>query len=286
MKPTQARGASPRRIVTVRRSVLALTIAATAAVIVLALGGSLAGSLSGAAAESATNASRMLAGIVAIASGAAYLLWSAGRRQLGGALFAGSALMAAAWLALVASRAPSRAIQPLLASDRAQLEEREIDGERWVEHPSLGFRLPQPSVALAPAEEMVREAESRSGAGWRDAHHLWAFESEDHSVSVVLDLSRAPSTDRDLLEARAEAAIAPLRAQGLEVELDTPEAREGCGEARFDATLPQGGRVAGRVWSFEDRRSHRAFHLVATIVAPEGAQAAEYLDAIEIPCAR
>lgn len=264
--------------------ILALTIAATAAVIVLALGGSLASSLSGAAGESATNASRMLAGIVAIVSGAAYLLWSGGRRQLGGALIAGAALMAAAWLALVASRAPSRAIQPLLASDRAQLEEREIEGERWVEHPSLGFRLPQPSVALAPAEEMVREAESRSGAGWREAHHLWAFESEDHSVSVVLDLSRAPSTDRDLLEARSEAATAPLRAQGLEVELHT--SGEGCGEARFDATLPQGGRVAGRVWSFEDPRSHRAFHLVATIVAPEGAEGAEYLDAIEIPCTR
>lgn len=276
------RSAPPRH--TAREVVLALTIAATAAVIVLALGGSLAGSLPGRAGESAASASRMLAGVVAIASGASYLLARRGKRLLGVALAAGTTLMAAAWLALVASRAPSEARPPLLVSDRAQLEEQEIGGERWVVHPTLAFRLPQPAVALAPSQEIVDESAARSGPGWREEHHLWAFESEDRSVTVVLDLSRAPSTEAGALRARVEAAIAPLRAQGLEVELATSDAGAGCRGARFDAALSSGGRVDGRAWAFEDPRTHRAFHLVATIVAPEGADGRDYLDAVVVPC--
>ncbi|AKF10651.1 hypothetical protein DB32_007800 [Sandaracinus amylolyticus] len=266
---------------------LALTIGATAGVIVGALGGSIADGLVGRAAESATSASRLLAGIAAFAAGGAYLLGAAGHRRAAILLASGASIGVATWLVVVASRAPVRAALTLLESDRAGLEVVEVEGRSWVAHRTLGFRLPQPSVALAPAEDIVRETSDRAGPGWRDVHQLWAFESSDRAVTVTLDLTRADDVSLDALDARARAAAGPLRAQGIEVEAqDARSEGARCGSARFGAALEHGGRVEARVLAFEAPTSHRAFHLVATIVGPAGADAREYLDEIVVPCGR
>ncbi|UJR85942.1 hypothetical protein [Sandaracinus amylolyticus] len=276
-----------RRVVDLRRMMLALTIGATAGVIVGALGGTIADGLVGRAAESATSASRLLAGIAAFAAGGAYLLGSTGHRRAAILLASGASVGIAAWLAVVAARAPGRAALALLESDRAGLEAVELEGRAWVAHRTLGFRLPQPSVALSPAEEIVRETSERAGPGWRDAHRLWAFESSDRAITVTLDLTRAEDASLEALDARARAAAGPLRAQGIEIEAQDAR-REGarCGSARFGAALAHGGRVEARVLAFEAPSSHRAFHLVVTIVGPEGADARAYLDEIVVPCDR
>jgi hypothetical protein len=234
----------------VRLAWLAATLGATAGVVVLAIGASLADALPpGAAAESALAASRMLAGVVAIAGGGGLLLARTGRRRLGLALHAGAAAIAVAWIAFVSMQVPDRAPLLLLPSDREGLEEVEIDGRRWVAHRTLGFRLPQPTVALAPSEEIVRGAAEASGPGWADAHQLWAFESEERALTVSIDLSRAASIDRSAIARVRDANVGPVDGDDERGEVRLGER---CGVASFGASLPRDGRVDGRVFAFED----------------------------------
>lgn len=204
------------------------------------------------------------------------------RRHIAVALAIGTTVAVSLLVLVVASRAPALA---LLDSDRAALDLVERDGRAWVEHPALGFRLPQPSVALAPSEDMERETSERAGPGWRETHQLWAFESAERAVSVTLDLTRAEDLSLEAIDARASAAAAPLRAQAITVAAERAR-DEGakCASARFGAPLAHGGRVEARVFAFEDPRSRRAFHLVVTIVGPEGLDAREYLDEVVVPC--
>ncbi|MDQ3034972.1 MAG: hypothetical protein M3Y87_21365 [Myxococcota bacterium] len=269
----------------VRRMFLALTLGATVAVIVGALGASISSSLVGRSAESALSVSRTLAAFAGLAAMGTYLLAGLGRRHTALALMGIAGAIVVAWLAWMAARAPHRAPMVLLESDRAGLEEVVIDGERWVAHEGLGFRLPQPSVALAPSEAIVRETLAVAMPGWAEAHELWAFESPDRALTVTIDLTRADDVDVASLRRVLEGATGPLRAAGHDVETSAPViARGGCGSARFGADLPNEGRVEGRVLAFEEPRSHRAFLLTITIVGPAGAQARDYLDEVVVPC--
>jgi len=264
---------------------LALTVGATVAVVVAALGESLASSLAEPAAQSARAGSRTLAAFAGLAALGAYLLAGTGRKHTALALTGIAGAIVIAWVGFVAARAPRRAPLVLLESDREGLAEVAIDGERWVVHEGLGFRLPQPSVRLTPSEAIVRDTIDAAMPGWVDAHQLWAFESEERALTVTIDLSRAESIDVATLRRVLEGASGPLRAAGHEVETTAPTLeRGGCGSARFGASLPNDGRVDGRVLAFEEPRSHRAFLLTITIVGPAGAEAHDYLDEVVVPC--
>lgn len=269
---------------TFRRMFLALTIGATVGVIVAALGASLAESLPRGA-ESALATSRALAMFAGMAAMSSYLLAGTGRRHTALALLGIAGAIVVAWIVWMTTLAPRGAPLVLLESDRVGLEERTIDGERWVAHPGLGFRLPQPSVALAPSEAIVRETMEVAPPMWERSHQLWAFESETRSLTVTIDLSRIEEIDAASMRRVLDAAIAPLRAAGHEVDASAPSVEQGgCGSVRFGAALPNEGRVEGRVLAFEDPRSHRAFLLAITIVGPAGADARDYLDEVVVPC--
>lgn len=272
-----------------RRAVIALTLGATAGVVIAALGAEAASGLPERAVGGALAASRLLAAIGGVATAAAYVLVGEGRRHTALALIGIAGGLALSWLAWIASQAPSRPMLTLLESDREGLEEVTIDGERWVAHRTLGFRLPQPDVQLAPSEAIVRETAEAGGAAWAEAHQLWAFESEDRALTVTIDLSRAEEVDEEALERLLHAASVPLRGEDGARDVDTSGPtieRGGCGTASFGADLSSEGRVEGRLFAFEDPRSHRAFHLAITVVGPRGARADEYLRAIVVPCER
>lgn len=269
-----------------RRTVIALTLGATAAVVVAVIGASLAAQLPGGAGESALFASRLLAAIAAVATAGGYVLAQMGRKRAGIATFAAGTAIVVAWIGFVATHVPDRPALVLLESDRGGLEEVTLDGQRWVAHHTLGFRFPQPEVALVPDEEIVRDTIARGGAGFADSHQLWAFATEDGALTVVIDLSRAERVERASLARLLDAISGPLRTapEARDAQASEVEIRDGCGSASFGAAIGRRGRVDGRVLAFEDPRSHRAFHLAITIVGPESAQARVFLDAIVVPC--
>lgn len=270
----------------IRHAVIAATVGATAAVVVAIVGASVAGGLDGGAAEGALTASRFLAGIAGIGGAASCWLALRGRRIASLATSAIATALVITWIGLVSGRARERSPLVLLESDRAGLEEIEVGGERFVAHPTLGFRLPQPDVALLPNEEIVRESVEQGGLEFAERHQLWAFGTEDQSLTVVLDLSRADRVDRESLARLRDAVIGSvLGSGGSGVERGELE-MEGrrCGSASYGAALGGGGRIDGRVFAFEDPRSHRAFHLAITIVGPAQAHARDYLGEVLVPC--
>ena len=266
------------------RAVLGLALGAAVGVVVLAVGAAVADRLEGAAAEEAHAAARSLAAVAGLAAALGHELLRRGRRDAALALGVGSSLLVAGWVALVGGHGRARPAATLLESDRDGLEAAEIDGLRWVRHRTLGFRLPQPDIALEPSPAIVDQTMAHGTAEWADRHQLWAFETADRSITVVLDLSRAEAVSRDALERLRAASALPLEAAGHRVDRGPLRMDHGCGSARFGAALPRGGRLEGRVLAFQDVRSHRAFHLVATIAGPASAAAGEYLDRIVVPC--
>jgi hypothetical protein len=280
-----------------RRLIPALTLGATAAVLAGALGMKLAEGLPGQAGESARVASQLVAGIAGLTVGGGFLLARVGRSGPGLTLLGTGALVVAAWLALVAARMPAGPRVGLLPGDRAGLVLVELEGARWAAHPTLGFRLPQPALALVPAPELVEETALRAGPSWAEAHQLWAFEAEDRSVTVTLDLTAVPAVRPEDLVSHAEVAAGALGAaarteDGAGIRVDPLRMRaEECGVAGFGGALEGGGRVDGRVLGFrapghrQDAPRGRAFHLVVTVVGPSGAGPGDFLDGIVVPCA-
>jgi hypothetical protein len=261
-----------------RRRVIAVTVAATAAVVVLAIGESLGGAVDEGARGSAVAAGRGLAVVAGLATAIAIVLAQSGRRWPAIALAGGAALLVAMWVAFVSVAAPrDGGAPPLLESDRAGLEDVEVEGRHWLAHRTLGFRLPQPPIAMRPSDAIVNETLARAGVGFAEVHQLWAFASEGHDLTVVIDLARTERTDVERVLESNTASI-----DGVE---QTPIRREGrCASGSFGADLGGGGRLEGRVFGFEDPRSHRAFHLTITIVGPISAGAAEFLEEVVVPC--
>lgn len=270
----------------IRHGVIAVTVGATAVVVVAVVGASVADGLDGGAAEGALTASRFLAGIAGIGAAASCWLALQGRRMASLTTSVIATALVITWIGLVSGRARDATSLPLLESDRAGLEEIEVDGERYVSHRTLGFRLPQPDVALIPNEEIVADSVEQGGVEFAERHQLWAFGTADQSLTVVLDLSRAEGVDRASLSRLRDAVIGSvLGSGGRGVDRGELEMHEGrCGSASYGAALGEGGRIDGRVFAFEEPRGHRAFHLAITIVGPAQANARDYLGEVLVPC--
>lgn len=226
-----------------------------------------------------------LAGVVGMAVAMATLLVSGPRRLAGALLYLVAALAGGAFLVWAGGRVPARPALVLSASDRADLREyHDALGRRGVEHPTLAFRLPHPTLALETSTEIADEMRTAAAPGWIDAHQIWAFETRDHGVSVVVDLSRAEHADRAALTAFDRAIGGPLEAAGHAVTRRAVDGDDGCLREPFAAALTNGGRVDGALFVFD--QGARALRLVVTVVSDGSGDWASWIDEVSLGCER
>lgn len=222
--------------------------------------------------------------LAALGVGMAVALAMAGRRGAAIAAIGGTgAVVVAAMIAAGGRGARDVEVLPLLESDRAQLETIEEGEVRVAMHPTLGFVLPHPPIALVPSEAIATETAAAASPEWRAGHQLWAFETEDRSVTFVADLSRTEHASRDSLAGLLEAVTGPLGRAGHRVRAEDVVERERCVSQAARVELTSGGHVDARLFAWEDPLSHRAFHLAITVVsADEGWDT--YLGLVAVPC--
>jgi hypothetical protein len=270
----------------VRRAFLAVVVGVTAALLVGLVAESLAAELLQPARDGVRTMGLSLAAIVGIGASGATLLVASGRRGQGLGLYALVSVAAVAFFVWIGGRIPPRARLVLAASDRAELREfhDEAAGLRGIEHPTLGFRLPHPTLALSPSREIADEMRAAAAPGWADAHQIWAFETPDHGVSVMIDLSRAEAADAASLEALAHSVTGPLEAAGHRVERDAPTGPPGCMREGMRAALTNGGRVAGVLFTLA--QGSRAFRLVVTVVSDGSGDWARWTHDVTLACER
>lgn len=270
----------------VRRAFLAVIVGVTAALLVGLVTESLAAELVSPARDGVRTMGLSLAALVGIGASGATLLVASGRRGAGLALYGGVSLAAVAFFAWLGGRIPARARLVLAASDRAELREFHDEGAdvRGIEHPTLGFRLPHPTLALSPSTEIADEMRAAAAPGWADAHQIWAFETSDHGVSVMIDLSRAESADRASLDTLARSVTGPLEAAGHSVERDDPSGAPGCMREGMHARLTNGGRVDGVLFTLT--QGSRDFRLVVTVVSDGSGDWAGWTRDVSLACER
>ena len=269
-----------------RRGFVAVMVGLTAALLVGLTSISLADAIGGANGAAIQTMGISLGGVVGMATAMATLLVLGARRRVGIALYALATLLAVAFITWASGRVPPAPSLVLSASDRAALREFH-DGsqpERGIEHPALGFRLPHPTLALEPSDEMESEMRASAAPAWVDAHEIWAFETHDHGVSVVIDLSRSEHADRDSLDALDRAVTGPLSAGGHTVERAEPSGNPGCLRERITARLANGGRVDGALFTFDD--GARSLRLVVTVVSDGAGDWASWIDDVSLRCER
>ncbi len=229
-----------------------------------------------------------LAALVGIGTASAFLLARAGHRRSGLALFALLSLLSVGFVGWVSSRIPPRPVLVLAASDRGELREfhdaSEGEERRGIEHPSLGFRLPHPTLALSPSQQIEDEARTVMAPGWAEQHEMWAFETADHGVSVMVDLSRAESADRASLAAFETAVSGPLEAAGHAVTRHPVTGETGCLREPFEARLTNGGRVDAVLFAFDE--GTRSFRLVVTVVSDGSGDWATWIEGVSLACER
>jgi len=267
-----------------RHTVTAVAVGATAAVLVGSVCLSVAHSMPERHVASATTAAMALTAVAAIAITMATLALRRGQLRPAAAITLGTSALVGMWITAVVPQMSPRSEMTLWPSDRHGLQVRDIDGDAWVVHESLGFRWPQPQLRLLPSEEIVNDTLANAGPGWREMHHLWAFEAEGRAVTVVFDLTRIPSVNEEALRQLQEAVVGPLRARGYEANLSPVRMRGRCGYGSFGAQRAGGPRVDGRVFSFEESSSQRAFHLTVTVVGPAHAAGAAFVEGVQVPC--
>ena len=249
-----------------RRGFIAAVVGVTAALLVGLTSTSLADEIGGSTGRAIQTMGISLGGIVGVAITAATLLIRGTRRRFGMALYAAATIVAVVFLAWASRRVPARPTLVLSASDHAELREyHDASGIRGIEHPVLGFRLPHPTLALEPSTEMRDEMRAAAAPGWAEAHEIWAFETHDHGVSVVIDLSRAEHAEHASLAFFDRAITGPLEAAGHTVERGDPSGVDGCLREPFTAQLTNGGRVDGMLFVFDE--GPRSLRLVVTVVS-------------------
>lgn len=267
-----------------KRAGAALVLGVTAALLVALTTTSLAVDVPPRVSAAISSMGLSLAALVGIGTASAFLLATTGRRRGGLALFSALSLLAVGFVAWVSSRIPDRPVLVLSASDRAELREFHEGEERGIEHPTLGFRLPHPTLALSPSQQIEDETRNVMAPGWSDQHEMWAFETADQGVSVMIDLSRTEASDRASLVALETAVTGPLEAAGHAVSRHAPTGENGCLREPFEARLDNGGRVDGALFTLVE--GTRSFRLVITVVSDGSGDWATWIEDVSLACER
>jgi hypothetical protein len=271
-----------------KRAGAAIVVGATAGLLVALITTSLAADVPPRVSGTIASMGLTVAALVGLGTAGAFLLVRTGKRNPGLALFALVSLASVGFVGWVSSRIPPRPVLVLAASDRAELREFHDahDGEdrRGIEHETLGFRLPNTTIALLPSQQIEDETRTVMGPGWADQHEMWAFETADHGVSVMIDLARAESADRASLDALETAVTGPLEAAGHAVTRHSVTGAPGCLREPFDAHLDNGGRVDAVLFAFEEQG--RSFRLVVTVVSDGSGDWAGWIDDVSLACER
>ena len=260
-------------------------VGVTAALLVGLASVSLAREIGGSAAPAIETMGVSLAGVVGMASALATLL-VARRRGVGIALYAISLVIGVGFLVWAGRRVPVAPTLVLSPSDRTPLREfhDETSDLRGIEHPALGFRLPHPTLALEPSAELEEETRRVAAPGWLEAHQIWAFETHDRGVSIVIDLSRAEHADSAALASFDRAVTGPLEAGGHRVERAAPAGSSGCLRESFHAQLTNGGVVDGCLFAFDE--GVRSLRLVVTVVSDGAGDWAGWIEGASLACER
>lgn len=269
-----------------RRAFVAVMVGVTAALLVGLASVSIAQGIDGSNGPAIQRMGISIGGIAGVATTVATLLLLGGtHRRIAIALYGGASLLAVAFLIWASGRVTPRPTLVLSASDRAELREfHDDDGVRGIEHPTLGFRLPHPTLALEPSEEIEGETRLVAAPNWAEAHEIWAFETRDHGVSVVIDLSRAEHADRASLDAFDDAVTGPLDRAGHTVTRQAPHGANGCLREDFTAQLSNGGHVDGVLFTFDE--GARSLRLVVTVVTDGTGDWAQWIDDVSLACER
>jgi len=269
----------------IRRAFVASMLGVTAALLVGLASVSIADAIGGGQGAAIERMGISTGGVVGVLATLATLLFVGGHRRVGTALFAVLVVIGVGFLAWAGGRVPPRPTLVLSASDRVGLRELHDAGFEGSEHPTLGFRLPRaPDHTLAASDEIEREMRAASAPGWSDAHQIWAFETPDRAVSVVVDLSRVETADRDSLARFDRAVTGPLEAAGHRTTRRDPEGHDGCWRERFAGELTSGGHVEGALFAFDDR--DRALRLVVTAVSGDASAWSRWVDGVSLACER
>ncbi len=199
----------------------------------------------------------------ALAFGAS-LLHARGARTPARVAGATAALVVVAACGLVTWSSLETRVATLSASERGDLDERNVDGApRWV-HPTLGFSISAPE-GLSPAPDVQRELAERAGdASWAEAHCVWAWRGDE--TEIIVELTRAPAVSREVLRQAADQVGAQLEGTGHVRERHAGSTTS----AELEATVPGGGHVLSRILLF--RHGDRAYRLLVTVVTRETAR--------------
>ena len=266
IQPPEVEESRSNEPLVIRRGFAAAMIGVTAALLVGLSATSLSDAIGGSTGPAIRTMGISLGGIVGVAIAAATLLFFAKHRRAGSALYVAATIASVLFLAWASQRVPARPTLVLSASDREPLREyHDASGMHSIEHPTLGFRLPHPTLALEPSTEIADEMRAAAAPGWTDAHEIWAFETRDHGVSVMIDLSRADHADHASLAAFDRAITGPLVAAGHTVERGDASGDDGCLREPFTAQLTNGGRVDGALFVLDE--GARSLRLVLTVVS-------------------
>jgi hypothetical protein len=271
-------------MINARRAGAALVLGVTAALMVGLTTASLAADVPPRVAGAISSMGLLLAALVGIGAASAFLLVVSGKRNAGLAIFGVVSLASVAFVAWVSSRIPDRPVLVLAASDRAELREFHEGDVRGIEHETLGFRLPNPTLALTPSTQIEDETRAVMAPGWDEQHEMWAFETADHGVSVMIDLSRTEAADRTALSSFETAITGPLEAAGHAVTRHDATGETGCLREPFEARLTNGGRVDGALFTFTE--GARSFRLVVTVVSDGTADWSAWLSDVSLACER
>jgi hypothetical protein len=268
-----------------RRGFVAAMVGVTAALLVGLSATSIAGDIGGATGPAIQTMGISLAGIVGVMLSAATLFVLGKRRTFGVALYGGGTLLGVLFLFWASGRVPARPTLVLSASDRGDLREyQDALGVHGIEHPTLGFRLPHPTLALSPSTDIGDEMRAAAAPGWAEAHQIWAFETRDHGVSVVIDLSRAAHADRAALEAFDRAITGPLATNGNTVEHAELVGDPGCLRQPFTGHLANGGQVDGALFVMD--HGTRSLRLVVTVVSDGTGDWQRWIGDVTLACER
>ena len=268
-----------------RRAGAATVIGVTAALLVGLVSTSIADELPARIANAVRLMGLSLAGLIGMGTAVATLLVSGGRRRAGLSLYATVSLASIGFVTWAAARIPERPSLVLAASDRVEQLREFHDGDvRGIEHPTLGFRLPSPTLALTPSTEVADETRTIAAPGWEEAHAMWTFETADHGVVVTIDLSRAEHADEAALRELDRAVTGPLEAAGHAVSREPIAGEPGCLRERIEVRPSFGGRANGALYVFED--GARALALRVTVVSDGTGDWRTWIDDVSLACER
>ncbi|HEY5923376.1 MAG TPA: hypothetical protein VIV11_16970 [Kofleriaceae bacterium] len=122
-------------------------------------------------------------------------------------------------------------LPPLSKADRAGLVETTVGGERWLAHPTLGFKFKHPGGTFAESSEMLA---SMCAAQPDKALHFYAFRNADQSAAIMITMATEAVRSREHM---ARQLVELKRAMpGFNVVTESVLWDASFREARFHAT--------------------------------------------------